>query len=117
MYVVGGIAGAGGGGAAGYFIADSSGTKTTSFMLAGGMALALPSLIAVIMATDFQPPDTHLQQESSPEAEPLFEEPPPAAELRLPELNVAQAFTPEEVSTYGVRQVTELHLALLRGVF
>jgi hypothetical protein len=117
-YVVGGVAGAGAGAAGGYFIADGSSNKTTSFLLAGSLALVMPTMIAVVMATDFQPPPAHKQEPTIDEEGPAEAQPPlPGARLELPTVNVAQAFTSDELSKYGMRQTTEYHFSLLRGVF
>ena len=118
-YIVGGVAGAGAGGVGGYYLAESTdNNKPTSFLVAGGVALVIPTLIGIAMATHFEPPEEHTQ-EQIPNEEPPYdaEPPPPAAKLGLPTLNVAQAFTPEELAKYGVRQTTELHVSLLNGVF
>jgi hypothetical protein len=122
-YLVGGAAGAGAGALGGYYVGGASSSKPSSFMLAGGIALVIPSLIAVASATSFSPPD-HYQRDMSPEdelelddePEPMLDEA-PASELELPAFGVAQAFSAEELHTFGGRQATELHVALLRGTF
>lgn len=123
-YIVGGVAGAGAGAVGGYYLSDGGSNKPSSFMLAGGIALSIPAVIAVLTATHYEPPDTY-QTDVAPEDEPPLEEemlppdapPLPAARLELPTFTLAQAFSREELSTFRVRQVTELHLSLLRGAF
>lgn len=122
-YIVGGVAGAGAGAVGGYYLLDGASNKPSSFLLAGGIALSIPTVIAVLSATHYQPPDTY-RQDVAPEDEPLEDEmlpmdapPPPAARLDIPTLTLAQAFSREEVQTFRVRQVTELHVSLLRGAF
>jgi hypothetical protein len=121
-YIVGGIAGAGGGAVAGYYIGNSASNKPSSFLLAGGIALMMPTMIAVLTATHFEPPDTY-RQDVAPDDEPLDDAPPlgdqamPGAQLSLPSLGLEQAFSPDELQKFGVRQATELHLAALRGSF
>jgi hypothetical protein len=122
-YIVGGVAGAGAGAVGGYFLSDGGSNKPSSFLLAGGIALSIPTVIAVLTATHFDPPDTYLQ-DVEPEDEPFLEDempppdaPPPGARLDIPMITLAQAFSREEMETFRVRQVTELHLSLLRGVF
>jgi hypothetical protein len=123
-YLVGGAAGAGAGALGGYYVGGSSSSKPSSFMLAGGIALVIPSLIAVATATTFSPPD-HYQRDVSPEDELDFDEEPepqldeeaPSSALELPAFAVAQAFSAEELHTFGGRQATELHVAVLRGTF
>ncbi|HEX3771727.1 MAG TPA: hypothetical protein VHV30_12705 [Polyangiaceae bacterium] len=57
-YAVGGILGAGAGGVAGHFIeqdSDSQNGKVPMYMLAGGLALIIPSVVLVLNATRWQP--------------------------------------------------------------
>lgn len=118
-YIVGGAVGAGGGAFAGYYIADStSSTKPTSFLLAGGIALGIPAVIAVVSATQFHPPASYRQDAPPVDDEDApFEAPLPETRLDLPQVSVAHAFTPEEQHKYGVAQATEVHLSVLRGAF
>jgi hypothetical protein len=111
LYVVGGIAGAGGGGVAGYYLGGSSSPKPPSFVLAGGIALFIPTLIGIVTATQFQPDDSYHQ--SSPDEEDDASE----ARLELPQVEVAQSFTAEEAHVHQLRQVPAVHLSFLRGVF
>jgi hypothetical protein len=122
LYVVGGIAGAGGGGVAGYYLGGSSSPKPPSFVLAGGIALFIPTLIGIVTATQFQPDDSYQHQRSPDEDDDAPEarlEPPqlPAARLELPQVEVAQSFTAEEAHVHQLRQVPAVHLSFLRGVF
>jgi hypothetical protein len=76
-FVIGGV-GAIGGGIAGHFVeaADTGGHAEPSvYMLAGGMALFIPALVASLNATSYKPPETD-------QTEPLQNQPagePPAA--------------------------------------
>jgi len=116
-YILGGVAGAGGGAVAGYYLVDGSTGKGPSFMLAGGIALAIPAIIAVVSASQFQPPENYRQDVAPDEEPPLEETPPAGARLDLPTLDMSQAFTGDEMQKYGVSQATEVHLSLFRGVF
>lgn len=111
LYALGGVVGAGGGGVAGYYIGGSSSPKPPSFLLAGGIALVIPTLIGVVTATSFQPDDNY-RQERSPD-----EDAPAEARLELPSVEVARTFSDAEVHMFRVTQATELHVSLLRGVF
>lgn len=111
LYIVGGVAGAGGGGVAGYYIGGSSSPKPPSFLLAGGIALVIPTLIGVATATSFEPPDNY-RQERSPD-----DDAPAEARLELPSVEVARTFSDAEIHMFRVTQATELHLSILRGVF
>ena len=111
LYVVGGVAGAGGGAVAGYYIGKSVSPKPPSFLLAGGIALVIPALIGVISATSFQPPETY-KQELAPE-----DDAPLDAHLELPEIEIGEVFSAAERHEHQLPQATEIQFSLLRGVF
>lgn len=111
LYGVGALAGAGGGVWVGYHLASSGSAKPSSFLLAGGIALVIPTLIGIITATHFQPPETY-REEQQPEDEPAIE-----GRLEMPTLSFSQAFSQQEIAEFGLTQVTEIHVSLLRGVF
>lgn len=75
-YIVGGIGGAAAGGVGGYFLEQSASPRTTMFMLAGGMALAIPTTVAVLSATAYEPPASYVQ-DKPPADEPVAEPPQP----------------------------------------
>jgi hypothetical protein len=77
-YVVGGLAGGAAGGVGGYFIEQDASPKTTMLILAGGMALAIPTTVAVLSATAYEPPASYTQ-DHAPVDEPVAEPPQPAA--------------------------------------
>ena len=76
-YLVGGLGGAAAGGVGGYFIERDADSKTTMLMLAGGMALAIPTTVAVLSATAYEPPASYTQ-DRAPTDEPVAEPPQPA---------------------------------------
>ncbi len=76
-YVVGGLGGGIAGGVGGYFIEQSASPRTTMFMLAGGMALAIPTTVAVLSATAYEPPSNYTQ-DKAPADEPVAEPPQPS---------------------------------------
>ena len=73
-YLVGGVAGAAGGGVGGYFV-EQGDAKISLYLLAGGMALAIPTTVAVLSQTAYEPPVDYTQ-DSGPTDEPA---PEPAA--------------------------------------
>jgi hypothetical protein len=75
-YVVGGLAGAAGGGVGGYFIEQEGEPKLPLLMLAGGMALAIPTTVAVLSATAYEPPLEYVEDEP-PADEPVADPPRP----------------------------------------
>jgi hypothetical protein len=81
-YVVGGVGGGIAGGVGGYFIERDASPRTTMFMLAGGMALAIPTTVAVLSATAYEPPASYVQ-DRAPADEPVAE-PPHAASIPAP---------------------------------
>jgi len=111
LYMIGGVVGGGGGGVAGYYIGGTSSPKPPSFLLAGGIALVIPTLLGVVTATSYQPPENY-RPEHSPD-----EDAPADARLDLPSVEVARTFSDAELQMFRVRQATELHISLLRGVF
>src|SRR5512135_3598911 len=62
-YAVGGLAGGIGGGVGGYFIEKGAndGDKLPMYMLAGGMALIIPTTVAVLSASAYEPPTDYTE--------------------------------------------------------
>ncbi|MBN2194168.1 MAG: hypothetical protein JW751_15230 [Polyangiaceae bacterium] len=76
-YIVGGVAGAAGGGVGGYYAEQQSSAKLSLYLLAGGMALAIPTTIAVLSRTAYEPP-VEFTQDTPPADEPVAEPPQPS---------------------------------------
>ncbi|MEO8905951.1 MAG: hypothetical protein ABI488_25655 [Polyangiaceae bacterium] len=76
-YVVGGLGGGAAGGIGGYFLERDASPRTTLFLLAGGMALAIPVTVAVLSATAYEPPASYTQ-DRAPADEPVAEPPQPS---------------------------------------
>jgi hypothetical protein len=77
-YVVGGLGGGIAGGVGGALIESSANPRTTMFMLAGGMALAIPTTVAILSATAYEPPASYTLDKPSPD-EPVAEPPQPVS--------------------------------------
>lgn len=75
-YVVGGLAGAAAGGVGGYFVEQEGNPRLTMLMLGAGMAFAIPTTVAVLSATAYEPPADYLQDQPPPD-EPVAEPPQP----------------------------------------
>ena len=120
MYLLGGAAGAAGGAYLGYELCDDSTNRPPAFLLAGGIALIIPTIMGVLTATQYEPSGP-LQREADDAIETKAAEKPAEektdAHLDLPGLGRAQTFSREDLARFRVRQVTELHLTFLRGVF
>ncbi len=76
-YITGGVAGAIGGGVGGYFAEKDGSNKLSLYLLAGGMALAIPTTVAILSATAYQVPADYTQ-DRAPAEEPVAEPPQPA---------------------------------------
>ncbi|HKY36074.1 MAG TPA: hypothetical protein VJN18_09055 [Polyangiaceae bacterium] len=76
-YIVGGLAGGAAGGVGGYFVEQEGDARVPMLMLAGGLAFAIPTVVAVAVATHYEPPADYLQDQP-PADEPLAEPPPPS---------------------------------------
>lgn len=139
MYLVGGAGGALAGGYLGRELSDGSGNRPPSFLLAGGIALIIPTIMGVMTATQYEPIGTVRQERSDEGVDGTDEDDSMEIDLdevdgasddgasddgasdelhlELPRFGLAQAFSRDELATFGVRQVTELHVSLLRGKF
>jgi hypothetical protein len=155
-YVVFGLVGAGGGafggcvvegvdGACGSFVSAEIPAEASLYMLAGGMALVIPTLVAVLNATAYDPEDETEDEdgeakpgdgsEVDPNAESTIEVegrrrfPPPALvgvyagasrtrlRMGIPAVAVGNMYTQQELAIYGVAQETEVNVPLVYGRF
>jgi outer membrane biosynthesis protein TonB len=103
-YIVGGVAGGIGGGIAGFYLEDNAHPRTSILLLAAGMALIIPTSVAVLSATAYEPPADYVQ-DRRPADEPVAEPPhavgtpapaapPPPAPAVAPEPTGAPPATP-----------------------
>ena len=70
-YVGGGVVGAGGGVLGGYFLEQEGvSPRTSMLLLAGGLTLAIPTTVAVLSATAYEPPADYLE-DKPPADEPV----------------------------------------------
>ena len=77
VYVLSGVLGAGAGGFGGSVLEKEADAKVSVYMLAGGMALVIPTTVAVLQATSYSPPEDYT--EDKPSAPFPASEPPKAA--------------------------------------
>jgi len=146
-YVVGGLAGAAGGGVAGYYIEQDADPKLPLLMLAGGMALAIPTTVAVLSATAYEPPKDYVEDER-PSDEPVADPPRPVGAaptsgavrrrhtqnhrslvpalidvepervtLSVPAVELREVYSKKEVASFGLTQATEVRIPVLNVVF
>jgi hypothetical protein len=92
-YVVGGLAGGAAGGVGGYFVEQQGDARGPMLMLAGGLAFAIPTVVAVLSATAYEPPASYLQDQA-PVDEPLAEPPAPSEVAPAPAPAPAPAAAP-----------------------
>lgn len=76
-YAVGGGIGAVAGGVGGYFAEHGGDAKLSMYLLVGGMALALPTTVAVLSASAYEP--TNYMEDRPPADEPVAEPAQPSA--------------------------------------
>jgi len=60
-YFIGGVVGIGGGAVAGWQIEKNADSKVSLYMLAGGMALVIPTTVAMLQATSYQAPEDYTE--------------------------------------------------------
>jgi hypothetical protein len=75
-YVIGGVVGAGGGAVGGWQIEQNADSKVSVYLLAGGMALVIPTIVAVLQATSYKAPEEYTEDKPATGA-PLPEPPRP----------------------------------------
>jgi hypothetical protein len=92
-YIVGGVAGGAAGGVGGYFVEQNTDARAPMLMLAAGLAFAIPTVVAVLSATAYEPPADYLQ-DRAPADEPLAEPPAPTEGAAPPAAAPPPAETP-----------------------
>lgn len=65
VYILSGVLGAGAGGFGGSIIEKEADAKVSVYMLAGGMALVIPTTVAVLQATSYSPPEDYTEDKTS----------------------------------------------------
>jgi hypothetical protein len=72
------VGGAAAGGVGGYFIEQNASARASMLMLAGGMTLVIPTIVAVLSRTAYSPPDSYVT-DKPPADEPIANPPQPDA--------------------------------------
>lgn len=78
LYLAGGMVGAGAGAFGGYEVEHNGSPKTSLYMLAGGMALVIPTTVAILQATSYAPPEDYGEDHAAP-GTPVSEPPRPSS--------------------------------------
>ncbi|HVU05090.1 MAG TPA: hypothetical protein VHE30_25245 [Polyangiaceae bacterium] len=92
-YAVGGGLGAVAGGVGGYFAENGGDAKLSIYLLVGGMALALPTTVAVLSASAYEP--TNYTEDHPPADEPVAEPARPESAPAAPAPAPAPAAAPQ----------------------
>lgn len=145
-YLLGGVLGGAGGGVGGYFVEQTGSTEAAVYMLAGGMALVIPTIVGVLNVTAYndeeeleseQEEGTGDEGSSEPPAASGPAAPAPATSRRhrapipvglvaldehglragIPAVQVLPLYSDVEVAKYGVTQGTEVRLPVMSGTF
>ena len=82
-YFIGGVVGIGGGAVAGWQIEKNADTKVSQYMLAGGMALVIPTVVAMLQATSYHAPEDYTE-DHPPSGSPVPEPPRPTTTPGVP---------------------------------
>ena len=141
-YLVGGGVGAAAGGVGGYFLERHATSKTNMLVLAAGMLLVIPTTVAILSATAYEPPRDYTEDlgpTNEPTADPAAPDQPqitpsetPAvrstmpslvgiADTRLslgvPAIEVFDMYTARERLRFGMKQRTEVRVPVLCVLF
>jgi hypothetical protein len=134
VYILSGIAGAAAGGYAGSIVEKQADPKASVYMLAGGMALIIPTTVAVLQATSYSPPEDYTEDRPAapiPASEPPIPgAPPPSGPAPAPgttslhyhwqqaKLKVQPGLLDlDELQKYGLEQKHELRVPVFSTTF
>jgi hypothetical protein len=143
-YLVFPTAGAIGGGIGGYFVEQAAPAEVPLYMLAGGMALVIPTIIVTLNATIYRAPETYpnepVTNTPAPESpQPvtgkrqsprlaraprpvhipmsLFDVHDGRLALGLPAVEIRPVYTQEELAKFGVAQAREIKIPVFAASF
>jgi hypothetical protein len=126
-YLLGGVAGGVGGGIGGYYLEKTGDPRANMLLLAGGMALIIPTTVAVLNATAYEPPKEYLEDKGPEGAEPpppramvapgLLGVTPRALTLNLPAVDVRDLYSPLELQRFPLRQGSEVRVQVVSWLF
>ena len=140
-YVVFGAVGAGAGAVGGWAVEKVDAAEPSLYMLAGGMALVVPTIVAVLNATAYDPAEEVDEEGDKPDGAPGDVEAGvevetgsrpsipmsligvdawsdrPKVNLGVPAIAVQPRFTDREVAQFGQPQATEVRIPLVSGTF
>jgi hypothetical protein len=115
-YAIGAVVGAGGGGVGGYFAESGSDGKVPLYLLAAGMAFAIPATILALNATSYHPGNNYQEDKAPSGTEAPADVPtapkspaPTGMQLRPP------TYVPPPTVQVAVRPVIPMSLVDMRG--
>ena len=115
-YLLFGGLGAAGGAVGGWAVEDKAKTgEAPMYMLAGGMALLLPTLVVALNATSYEPPPPSDEAARLPRS--VVNVASSDVSLSVPSVQVQPLYTKKEVSEFGLKQGEEVRVPLVRASF
>ncbi len=122
-YLAGGVVGAAGGAIGGVYLTPAADGQVSSYLLAGGIVMIIPTTVAALSATAFAPP-INSQPEAEQQRQSYRLAPPALLDIRegawgtaFPALTVRDAYTRRELAEFGVRQHSELRVPVVSVTF
>jgi hypothetical protein len=118
-YLVFPVVGAAGGGVGGHFIESDADPEVPVYMLAGGMALLIPTVVVALNATAYQPPADEAEGPASARRVPtsLVDVSADEVAVGVPAVTIAPVYSQREIAQYGVQQAHEVAVPVLHGTF
>jgi hypothetical protein len=99
-YLIGGVVGMGGGGYLGYLAEKNADSKVSLYMLAGGMALVIPTTVAALQATSYTPPEDYTEDRPPPPGTPVPEPVQPGTSPPKPAVPAGASAAPRMLSLH-----------------
>lgn len=122
-YLAGGVVGAAGGAIGGVYLTPAADGQVSSYLLAGGIVMIIPTTVAALSATAFAPP-INSQPEAEQQRQSYRLAPPALLDIRegawgtaFPAFTVRDTYTRREVAEFGVRQRPELRVPVVSVTF
>ena len=122
-YAIGGVVGGAGGGVGGYYAGNADSEELPVFLLAGGIVLIIPTVVAILSATAYEPPkqfeddmaSLHLGRRLTPPA--LVGLGDEGFAVTVPAISLGDVYSKEEVAQFGEEQGTEVQVRVFNLAF
>ena len=122
-YLIGGVVGAGGGAAGGYFAAQDGREELPVIMLCGGLVLIVPTVVAVLSASAYEPPRQFSDDQAKVDIPMQLTRPglldvnEEGLSASMPSVSVNNLYSDREVEQFGEDQGTEVQVQMLNVTF